>query len=104
MLELPRGVHKTTTKVERSHQFTKYLNFGGEGRLRTNSPADSESEHKCKSAVNVAISDATFSYVEHEFNDLASAATSVTIDRVTGKYFAYSAHSARKDGRCKKVE
>lgn len=64
----------------------------------------SESEHQWKAAVNVAISDATFSYVEHEFNNLASDATSVTINRVSGKYFAYSAHSARKDGRCKKVE
>jgi hypothetical protein len=35
----------------------------------------SESERGWKVAVNVAISDATFSYVEHEFNDLASAAT-----------------------------
>jgi hypothetical protein len=64
----------------------------------------SESGHEWKPAVNVAVSDATFSYVEHEFNDLSSPATSVTIDRVSGKYFAYSAHAARKDGRCKKVE
>jgi hypothetical protein len=64
----------------------------------------SEPEHEWKSAVNVAISDATFSYVQHEFNDLLSPALSVTIDRVSGKYFAYSGHSARKDGRCKKVE
>lgn len=64
----------------------------------------SESEQKWKPAVNVAISDSTFSYVEHEFNDLASAATSVTINRANGKYFAYTAHAARKDGRCKKVE
>ena len=35
-----RSVHKGTTKVERSHQFSKYLNFGGEGGLRTNNPAD----------------------------------------------------------------
>ncbi len=40
--ELRGSVHKGTTKVERSHQFTKYLNFGGEGGLRTNSPADQE--------------------------------------------------------------
>jgi len=64
----------------------------------------SESEREWKSAVNVAISDSTFSYVVHEFNNLASAATSVTINRASGKYFAYAAHSARKDGRCKKVE
>ncbi len=39
---LRREVHKGTTKVERSHQFAKYLNFGGEGGLKTNSPADQE--------------------------------------------------------------
>ena len=40
---LRRDVHKGTTKVERSHQFTKYLNFGGEGgMMRTNNPADQE--------------------------------------------------------------
>lgn len=64
----------------------------------------SQSEQGWKPAVNVAISDVTFSYVEHEFTNLAFAATSVTINRASGKYFAYSAHSARKDGRCKKVE
>jgi hypothetical protein len=64
----------------------------------------SESEREWKSAVNVSISDVTFSFVEHEFNDLATAGTSVTIDRVSGKYFAYTAHAARIDGRCRKVE
>jgi hypothetical protein len=54
--------------------------------------------------VKVTISDVTFSYVEHELNNPASAATSVTINRASGKYFAYTAHSARKDGRCKKIE
>jgi TnpA family transposase len=39
---LRREVHKGTTKVERSHQFAKYLNFGGEGGLKTNNPADQE--------------------------------------------------------------
>jgi TnpA family transposase len=39
---LRREVHKGTTKVERSHQFAKYLNFGSEGGLKTNSPADQE--------------------------------------------------------------
>jgi hypothetical protein len=62
----------------------------------------SEAGHNWKSAVNVSIADATISYVEAGFND-ASAATSVTINRVTGKYFAYTAHSARKDGQCRKV-
>ena len=41
--DLRREVHKGTTKVERSHQFAKFLNFGGEGGLlRTNNPADQE--------------------------------------------------------------
>jgi len=41
--QLRRDVHKGTTKVERSHQFAKYLNFGGEGgMMRTNNPADQE--------------------------------------------------------------
>jgi TnpA family transposase len=40
---LRRDVHKGTTNIERSHQFTKYLNFGGEGgMMRTNNPADQE--------------------------------------------------------------
>jgi len=40
---LRREVHQGTTKVERSHQFAKYLNFGGEGgMMRTNNPADQE--------------------------------------------------------------
>jgi len=62
----------------------------------------SETGHEWKTAVNVSIADATISYVEAGFND-ASAAKSVTINRVTGKYFAYTAHSARKDGQCKRV-
>lgn len=40
--DLRRVVHKGTTKVERSHQFSKYLNFGGEGGLKPNSPAEHE--------------------------------------------------------------
>jgi hypothetical protein len=63
----------------------------------------SESDHDWKSAVNVSIADATISYVDHAFNDVATAATSVTIDRVTGKYFANVAHHPRTDGQCKKV-
>ena len=35
-------VDKGTTKVERSHQFVKYLNFGGERGMKTNNPADQE--------------------------------------------------------------
>jgi hypothetical protein len=62
----------------------------------------SETGHDWRTAVNVSIADATISYVEAGFND-PSAATSVTINRVTGKYFAYTAHSARKDGQCKRV-
>ena len=39
---LRHEVHKGTTKVERSHQFSKFLNFGAEGGLKTNSPEDQE--------------------------------------------------------------
>jgi len=39
---LRREVHKGTTKVERSHQFAKFLNFGTEGGLKTNSPENQE--------------------------------------------------------------
>jgi hypothetical protein len=63
----------------------------------------SESNHDWKAAVNVSIADSTISYVDHTFNDVATAAISVTIDRVTGKYFANMEHSPRKDGQCKKV-
>jgi TnpA family transposase len=40
--ELRRTVHKGTNKVERSHQFAKFLNFGGAGGLKSNNPADQE--------------------------------------------------------------
>jgi hypothetical protein len=63
----------------------------------------SETSHDWRTAVNVSIADATISFVEAGFNDAPSAATSVTINRVTGKYFAYRAHAARKDGQCKRV-
>ena len=63
----------------------------------------SESNHDWKFAVNVSIADATISYVDHAFNDPADAAISVTIDRVTGKYFAYTAGRPRTDGQCRKV-
>jgi hypothetical protein len=62
----------------------------------------SETGHDWKAAVNVSVADATISYVEAGFNE-ASTPTSVTINRVTGKYFSYTAHSARKDGQCRKV-
>jgi hypothetical protein len=63
----------------------------------------SESSHNWKSAVNVSIADSTFSYVERGYEDVPSVNTSVSIDRVTGKYTAYRAHSLRMDGQCKKV-
>ena len=63
----------------------------------------SESNHDWKSAVNVSIADATISYADHAFGDAADTAISVTIDRVTGKYFAYMARHLRTDGQCKKV-
>ena len=63
----------------------------------------SESNHDWKSAVNVSIADSTISYVERGYEDVPSVNTSVSIDRVTGKYTAYRPHSLRIDGRCKKV-
>jgi hypothetical protein len=64
----------------------------------------SEWIHGWKPAVNVSIADSTISYVEQGFNDAASVETAVTIDRVTGKYFAYRPHTPRLEGRCKKVQ
>jgi hypothetical protein len=63
----------------------------------------SEAGNEWKTAVNVSIAEATISYVEAGFSDTSAAATSVTVNRATGKYFAYTAHSARRDGQCKKV-
>lgn len=63
----------------------------------------SESDHAWKAAVNVSIAESTISYVERGPNDLASVNTSVSIDRVTGKFFAYFPQSPRIDGMCKKV-
>ncbi len=62
----------------------------------------SESGRDWKAAVNVSIADSTISYVDHGFSE-SSEATAVTINRVTGKYFAYTPHTARKDGQCRKV-
>jgi hypothetical protein len=63
----------------------------------------SEADNGWKTAVNVSIAEATISYVAKGSNDASSPATSVTINRATGKYVAYTAHSPRKDGQCKKV-
>jgi len=63
----------------------------------------SESDHAWKAAVNVSIAESTISYVERGHNDPAPVNTSVSIDRVTGKFFAYFPHSPRIDGQCKKV-
>ena len=63
----------------------------------------SEAARDWRRAVNVSIAESTISYVERELSDGSSPETSVTINRSTGKYFAYSGHSARKDGQCKKV-
>jgi hypothetical protein len=61
------------------------------------------SETGWRTAVNVSIADSTISYVLRGLSDASSATTSATINRVTGKYFAYSGNSARKDGECKRV-
>jgi hypothetical protein len=60
------------------------------------------SEWGWRAALNVSIADSTISYVVRGLND-APGTTSVTINRVNGKYFAYSGNSARKDGQCSKV-
>jgi hypothetical protein len=38
--ELRHAVHKGTAKVERHHEFSKFLIFGGEEGLKTNGPAE----------------------------------------------------------------
>ena len=63
----------------------------------------SETNQDWKTAVNVSIADSTISYVEKASNGGSSATTSVTINRTSGKYFAYAGISARKDGQCRKV-
>ena len=63
----------------------------------------SESDHAWRAAVNVSIAESTISYVERGSNISAAINTSVSIDRVTGKFFAYVPHSPRIDGACKKV-
>ena len=63
----------------------------------------SEMGHDWKAAVNVSIADSTISYVERGLNDASSAIRSITINRVNGKYFAYTGNSARKDGQCKRI-
>jgi len=40
--ELRRAIQKATTKVERNHRFSKFLNFGSEGGIRSNNPDDQE--------------------------------------------------------------
>jgi hypothetical protein len=61
------------------------------------------SESGWRAAVNVSIADSTISYVLRGLSDASSATTSVTINRGTGKYFAYSGNSPRKEGQCKKL-
>jgi hypothetical protein len=59
--------------------------------------------HGWKDARDVAITDSTITYVEHGIIDSVPVVTTTTINRVTGKYFAYLTHAPRKDGQCKKV-
>lgn len=61
------------------------------------------SEAGWRTAVNVSIADSTISYVLRGLSDASSVETSVTVNRVTGRYFAYSGNAARKDGQCKKA-
>ncbi len=68
--ELRRVVHKGTTKVERSHRFSKYLNFGGEGGLKTNSPADQEKAIVYNELVSNAVALQTVADQTHALHEL----------------------------------
>ena len=54
-------------------------------------------------ANDVSITDSTISYVEHGYKGTVPVVTTATVNRVTGKYFAYLTRSPRKEGRCRKV-
>jgi TnpA family transposase len=68
--ELRHAVHKGTTKVERNHQFTKFLNFGGEGGLKTNNPADQEKAIVYNELVANAVAAQTVNDLTHALNKL----------------------------------
>jgi TnpA family transposase len=68
---LRREVHKATTKVERSHQFAKYLNFGGEGGvMRTNNPAEQEKAVVYNELVTNAVALQTVADQTHALHEL----------------------------------
>jgi TnpA family transposase len=68
--ELRHAVHKGTTKVERNHQFAKFLNFGGEGGLKTNNPADQEKAIVYNELVANAVAAQTVNDLTHALNKL----------------------------------
>jgi hypothetical protein len=68
--ELRHAVHKGTTKVERNHQFAKFLNFGGEGVLKTNNPADQEKAIVYNELVANAVAAQTVNDLTHALNKL----------------------------------
>ena len=68
--ELRHAVHKGTTKVERNHQFSKFLNFGGEGGLKTNNPADQEKAIVYNELVANAVAAQTVNDLTHALNKL----------------------------------
>jgi TnpA family transposase len=68
--ELRHAVHKGTTKVERNHQFSKFLNFGGEGGLKTNNPADQGKAIVYNELVANAVAAQTVNDLTHALNKL----------------------------------
>jgi hypothetical protein len=59
-----------TRKVERNHQFSKFLDFGGEGGLKTNSPADQEKAIVYNELVANAVAAQTVNDLTHALNKL----------------------------------
>jgi Tn3 transposase DDE domain len=68
--ELRHAVHKGTTKVERNHKFSQFLNFGGEGGLKTNNPADQEKAIVYNELVANAVAAQTVNDLTHALNKL----------------------------------
>ena len=78
--ELRHAVHKGTTKVERNHQFSKFLNFGGEGGLKTNNPADQEKAIVYNELVANAVAAQTVNDLTHALNKLHDRGIEIAAD------------------------
>jgi hypothetical protein len=66
--ELRHAVHEGTTKVERNQQFSKFLNFGSGGGLKTNNPADQEKAIVYNELVANAVAAQTVNDPTHALN------------------------------------